>query len=88
MKINGEFILREVAGECILVPVGQTALKLNGIITMDAVGAEIWKGLEAGLDGDAILEKILQEFEVSREVAKADLEEFLEKLKNNQLIRD
>lgn len=80
MKINGEFILREIAGDTILVPVGQTALKFNGIITLEPVGATIWKGLEAGMDFEGILAKILDTFEVEREQAETDLKEFLAQL--------
>lgn len=88
MKINGEFILRQVAGESILVPVGQTALKLNGIITLDPVGTVIWQNLEAGKTKTEILAQILEQFDVSETVAAADLEEFLEKLQKNNLIRE
>lgn len=88
MKINGEFILRQVAGESILVPVGQTALKLNGIITLDPVGTVIWQQLEAGKNKAEILAQILEQFDVSEAVADADLDEFLEKLKKNNLIQD
>ena len=80
MKINGEFILREIAGDTILVPVGQTALKFNGIITLEPVGATIWKGLEAGMDFEGILAKILDTFEVEREQAANDLMEFHDQL--------
>ena len=34
MDIKKEFIVREIAGEYILVPYGQTTLGFNGIITM------------------------------------------------------
>ena len=80
MKINGEFILREIAGDTILVPVGQTALKFNGIITLEPVGAPIWKSLEAGLNFEEILTKILDTFEVERDQAETDLKEFLAQL--------
>ena len=80
MKINGEFILREIAGDTILVPVGQTALKFNGIITLEPVGATIWKSLEAGLNFEEILTKILDTFEVERDRAEMDLKEFLAQL--------
>lgn len=88
MKINGEFILRQVAGESILVPVGSTALKLNGIITLDPVGAVIWQALETGKEKPAILEEILEKFEVSADVASADLDEFLQMLKANKLLTE
>ena len=80
MKISGEFILREVAGETILVPVGKTALQFNGIITLDPVGTLIWKGLVDGKERDAILADILDTFEVETQVASDDLDDFLKKL--------
>ncbi len=86
MKINGEFIVREVVGEYILVPVGDTALHFNGIISLNEVSASIWKGLQEGKDKNQLLEGILEEFDVSREVADADLEEFLQLLQKNQLL--
>ncbi len=86
MKINGEFIVREVVGEYILVPVGDTALHFNGIISLNEVSASIWKGLQEGKDKDQLLEGVLEEFDVSREVADADLEEFLQLLQKNQLL--
>ena len=45
MKIKREFVLREIAGDILLVPAGKTALDLNGMITLNAVGADIWKML-------------------------------------------
>ena len=34
MKIVKEFILREIAGECVLVPTGETSQEFNGMITI------------------------------------------------------
>lgn len=88
MKLKGEFILREVAGEIIGIPVGNTALRFNGMICMNAVSAEIWKGLQEEKTKEQILEIILQEFEVSREEAIADLEVFLHQLRENNLLEE
>lgn len=86
MKINGSFILREVAGDTILVPVGSTALQFNGIITLDPVGTVIWKAIEAGKNRDEILAEILETFEVEAQVAASDLDEFLEQLKDKNFL--
>ncbi len=86
MKINGEFIAREVVGEHILVPVGDTALRFNGVITMNEVGAVIWKGITEGEEEDGLLRRVLDEFDVSEETARKDLTEFLELLKQNELL--
>lgn len=81
MKLTCEFILREVAGESILVPVGSTALAFNGIITLDPVGTQIWKDLEAGKSRDEILNHILEDFDVTAEIASHDLDAFLNQLR-------
>lgn len=88
MKINGEFILRQVAGESILVPVGKTALSINGIITLNPVSLEIWQGVEAGADREQILQSILDKFEIDTETAAADLDEFLGQLRTNGFLID
>lgn len=86
MKINGEFIIREVVGEYILVPVGETALRFNGIISLNQVSAFIWNGLQEGKEEAELLEGILSEFEVSRQEAQEDLQDFLHLLRENKLI--
>ena len=86
MKIKGEFIVREIIGECVLVPVGETALRFNGIISLNPVSAVIWKGLLENKDREQLLEDILEEFEVERDKAAADLDEFLQLLRQNQLL--
>ena len=86
MDIKKEFIVREIAGEYILVPYGQTTLGFNGIITMNELGRFIWENYENAKDEDELLQKILDEYEVEKEVAKADLDEFLGKLKEADII--
>lgn len=86
MKINGTFVMREVAGEILLVPVEETALKLNGMITLNSVSAVIWKALEEQTDYDRILGRILERFNVSYETAKRDLDEFLAQMQEAGLL--
>ena len=38
MKLKSTIVLRKIAGETILVPVGEDALRINGLITVNAVG--------------------------------------------------
>lgn len=88
MKLKGEFVLREVAGEIIVIPVGKTALNFNGMICINGVSAEIWKGLQEEKTKEEILENILQEFDVSREEARADLDVFLHQLREDNMLED
>ena len=41
MKASKEFILREIAGEHILVPIGTAAANFNGLISMNEVGRSV-----------------------------------------------
>lgn len=86
MKIKGEFVLREIAGDTILVPVGQTALNMNGMITLDPVAALIWRALEENQSKDNIIRQILDRFDVTEEIAKKDLEEFLDQMEAADLL--
>ena len=88
MKIKGEFIMRQVLDEYVLVPVNDTALHFNGIIRLTSVSALIWEKLEKGADHEAILNDLLQEFNVERETAAADLDEFLQILQEKGLVED
>lgn len=88
MKISKEFILREIAGEYILVPVGKTALTFNGLVTVNEVGALIWGMLEKGSDVSTIVNGILDEYDVGEQTATADVLEFISYLKSNNIIDD
>lgn len=80
MKIEKEFILREIAGDYVIVPTGKTALEFNGLITVNELGAFIWKKLQQEVTEDELIQDILEEYEVDEETARNDVEEFLNKL--------
>ena len=88
MKLKGEFILREIMGETIAIPIGDSLLNFNGMLCLNEVGEEIWKGLQAGKSKEQILDGILDEFDVTREEAVADLDSFLNMLKESDLLED
>ena len=86
MKLNGTFTLREIAGEILVIPVGQTALDLNGMIVLNPVSRVIWECLEKGTDREQLLKAILDRFDVDESVAKEDIESFLSELSAQKLL--
>ena len=86
MKVEKEFVLREIAGDYILIPTGETVLKFNGLITMNRVGASIWKMLQEEVTVEELVKKILEEYDVEEEVAREDIQEFLDRLKSNHIL--
>ena len=86
MKIKKEFLLRDIMGYTMLVPINKSMSKFDGLITINQVGKFIWENIESSKDEDDLLQKILDEYEVEKEVAKADLDEFLQTLKDAEII--
>ena len=86
MKINKEFILREIAGDYILVPVGKTALEFNGLITVNEIGVLIWEQLQKGCELQEIVQVILNEYEIDEETATKDVHEFIKYLKDKNIL--
>lgn len=80
MKLNSELIHRNIIGEDIFIPIGQTALEKNGVFVMSPVGARIWELLSQGEDTNQLVPLLLEEYEVEPEVLEADVAEFLSEL--------
>lgn len=86
MIIKKELIKREIAGDTILVPVGKTVLDSNGLFVLNELGAFIWEILPKAETEEEICSAILGEYEVSPEEAAKDVAEFLEKLRNLNIL--
>lgn len=81
MKIKLDFVLREIAGDILLVPAGKTALDLNGMLTLNEVGAEIWKMLPEVENEEEIVERLLQDYDAEPAQVREDVSEFLDRLR-------
>ena len=80
MKRNTNFILREIAGENILVATGEAAQIFNGMITLNEVASFIWKNIDECKTLDKLIASILDEFDIDDETARRDIESFTAEL--------
>lgn len=87
MVINGNFVLRKVAGEILLVPVRETAMRINGVFTLNDTGAVIWKGIEDGKSREEIIDTLTTIFNVDTTTAEEDCDEYISALINAGFIR-
>ena len=46
MKINENFVLKSIAGEAVVMPVGDAVNKINGMIKLNPTAEIMWKALE------------------------------------------
>ena len=80
MRIEKDFVLREIAGDYIIIPTGSTVLEFNGLVTVNEVGVTLWNMLQEEVTMDELVQGILNEYDVEQEVARNDIQEFLAKL--------
>lgn len=88
MKTNKDFMLREVAGEYILIPTGGAAQKINGMIRLTETAAYIWKQIDTTTDLAGIEKKVMEEFEVDERTAKQDVHGFMKGLYLYNIVKD
>ena len=78
MEIHKEFVLREIGGEYVIIPTGKTLLTFNGLITVNEVGADLWKMLQSEVTFNDLLQGILDTYDVDEETAREDIQDFLD----------
>lgn len=88
MKAKPGFVLRNVVDEYILMPTGDNIGKFNGTILLNEVSALVWEKLQNPVSKDDLLKAILDEFEVEKAVASADLDALLSTLRGYGVIED
>lgn len=86
MKIKEGFILREVAGVNMVVPLGAETIDFNGMITLNDTGMLLWKALSSETDINSLVNIILNEYEIDEKTARNDVIEFIEKLKETDIL--
>ena len=82
MKLKDGFILREVAGQIVVLPTGEE-LDLNMMITLNETGAFLWKRLEKECDEASLVAALLGEYDGDEATAKSAVAGFLAKLNEN-----
>lgn len=86
VRVDSGFVLREIAGDYVIIPTGKIVLTFNGLITVNEVGVAIWNMLQNEVTFEEIVKGILEEYDVEEAVARQDVEEFLKKLEENSIL--
>lgn len=80
MKLKEGFVLREIAGECVVVSIN-ASVNLDGMITLNDTAKTLWRALEGGVNGvDELVEVLMAEYEVDEKMARKAAESFVGKL--------
>ncbi len=76
MKQKNGFVLREVCGERVIVGEGLGAVDFGKLISLNETAAFLWKAAEEQGDFsvDSLLAALCEEYDVSTEQARKDIE--------------
>lgn len=82
MKLKDGFILRQVAGENVVIPSGED-MDLNMMITLNGTGKLLWELLELGAERQNLIDALLKEYDVDADTAADGVDAFVKKLESH-----
>ena len=82
-----ELVTRDVAGEEIIVPIKGHVGDLEGVFTLNEVGALIWRLMDGQKTVRQLMEAVRNEYDVEASEAEKDVVDFLRSLEDAGLIR-
>lgn len=86
MKIREGFLLRNVARNNVVVPIGQATLDFNGMMSLNETGAFIFSKMLDGTTKEQLIEDLISEYEVERKIAQKDVDDFIKKVEGEGLL--
>ena len=85
-KIKDGFILKEMAGSWVVVPLGEKLVNFEMMMTLNETGAFLWEQLKEDKTEEDLVAALLAEYNVEKEVAAKDVSEFVQKLKEKEVL--
>ena len=88
MRIKNGFVLREVAGQTMVIATGEASKNFHGMIKLNGTGKIIWQGMQEGLADEDIVVKLRELYEVDEEQAMQDIKVFVAKMEEMGFLAD
>ena len=85
---NSNFVHRELAGECILVPIRQQLSEVNSLYVLNETGAALWRRIDGTRSIQAIMTELSNEYDVTSEQLEKDLTKLIEDLLSIRAIEE
>ena len=79
-KLKSGFMIRKIGDQIMAVPVGARTSHIHGMIALNESGELMWKALEAGAEAEALAELLVENYEIDKPTALADVQGFLKGL--------
>lgn len=86
MQIVSGFIVRQIAGETVAIPSGNSAHRLSGLIALNDSGQFLFELLQTEQTEESLTNALLENFEVDPDTAKQDVTDFISMLREYNLL--
>ncbi len=83
-----DYVQRDVAGECILVPIRRTLTEANSIYVLNETGAALWNRIDGQRTAQDIVTDFCNEYEVATEQLAKDFTSLLDDLLSIQAVEE
>lgn len=83
-----DFILREIAGEAVIVPVGENTELSNSIISLNETSAFLWKLFDHPITFDEVLEEVYKVYEDPEGTIRIDVLSFINEFVAHGLLKE
>lgn len=82
-----DIVTKKTGNEYVLVPVANNIADMNSVYTLNETGAFIWELIDGTRNVEEIINSLVEEFNIDRQTATADIFEFAENLKKYLIIK-
>ncbi|MGX9728778.1 MAG: PqqD family protein [Candidatus Electronema sp. VV] len=86
LKRKTDFVLQDICGEKMLVPIGSQVMDMNGLITLNETAAYVWELLAEDRSLDELAAAVAEQFDVAPERARADVQVFIDEITRMGLV--
>ena len=86
MRIKPDFELVNIAGDFLLIPVGDQIDRFNGTVVLNEVSAFLINKLKTEIDRDDLVSLLIMEYGIDSKTAQEDVDEALEKMRKIGII--
>ncbi len=88
LRKRDDVVTRQIVGESILVPIRGKLADMQKVFCLDPVAAFVWEHLDGKRTLAEVRDAVLDAFEVGRERAESDIQEFIGELVAAELIQE
>lgn len=85
-KIKDCFIMKDVAGDKIVIPRGEIAIEFNGVLVLNDSCIFLWDKMKDFVSAGELASALISEYSIDAETAEKDVQTLIDKLLENGIL--